>query len=208
MSRFETSTFVRDNELMHISVLEDACKELNWAYKVNNNELLITDLGNGTNFHGEYAIRVKDNKVTYNTYYFGNTKNEVTRLKNRFNELNVSYTETLLIKEFKKKGFTYKRNSNFTITEMEKISFFMVGRSKEKTEKEPVGEIKFTILFDGTIVSDSNYLPEDVNERAHAAMDSIDKYFGNKRIMTKKEIPLKYKGKVTHSKSVQKINRK
>jgi hypothetical protein len=39
MSRFETSTFVRDNELMHISVLEDACKELNWAYKVNNNEL-------------------------------------------------------------------------------------------------------------------------------------------------------------------------
>lgn len=208
MSRFETSTFIRDNELMHISVLENACKELKWSYKINNNELLVTDLGNETNFHGEYAIRVKDNKVTYNTYYFGNTKNEVNRLKKRFNKLNVSYTESLLINEFKKKGFTFKHNSKFTISEKEKISFYMVGRSKEKTEKEPVGQIKFTILFDGTIVSDSNYLPSDVNERAHSAMDSIDQYFGNKRIMTKKEIPLKYKGKVTHSKNLLKINRK
>ena len=208
MSRFETSKFIRNESLMHQNVLENACKELNWSYKIVNGELLIYDLGNGINFHGEYAIKVKDNKVTYNTYYFGNTANEVEKLKKKFNELNVSYTKTLLINEFKKKGFTYKRNSKFIENDIEKISFFMVGRSKDKKETEPIGEIKFTILFDGTIISDSNYLPEDVNEKAHAAMDSIDQYFGNKRIMTKKEIPVKYKNRVSHSKNIQKINRK
>jgi hypothetical protein len=208
MSRFETSKFIRDESLMHQSVLENACKELNWSYKIVNGVLLIYDLGNGVNFHGEYAIKVKDNKVTYNTYYFGNTANEVEKLKNKFNVLNVSYTKTLLINEFKKKGFTYKRNNKFIENDIEKISFYMVGRSKNKDETEPVGEIKFTILFDGTIISDSNYLPEDVNEKAHAAMDSIDQYFGNKRIMTKKEIPAKYKNRVSHSKNIQKINRK
>lgn len=47
----------------------------------------------------------------------------------------------------------------------------MVGRSKDKNETEPVAQIKFTILKDGTIVTDSDYLPNDVNERAHDAMD-------------------------------------
>jgi hypothetical protein len=208
MSRFETSTFVRNDAIMHQSVLEDACKLLGWSYKHENNSLLIMNLGNNTNFHGEYAIKVSENKVTYNTYYYGNTSSEVERLKAKFNELNVSYTQNLLIAEFKKKGFSFKKNSKFVESIQEKLSFFMVGRSKNKLENEPVGEIKFTILYDGTIVSDSNYLPEDVNERAHSAMDSIDTYFGSKRIMTKKEIPAKYRDRVTHSKNIQKLNRK
>jgi hypothetical protein len=207
MSRFETSKFVRDSSVMHQNILEEACLSLGWKYKIKDNSLNITDLGNNVNFYGEYAIKVTGNKVTYNTYYYGKTSEEVKKLQNRFNTLNVSYTENLLINEFKKKGFTFKSNSKFKETENEKISFFMVGRSKIKNENEPVGEIKFTILFDGTIVSDSNYLPEDVNEKAHAAMDSIDVFFGSKRIMTKKEIPVKYRDRVSHSKQIQKTKR-
>ena len=54
---------------------------------------------------------------------------------------------------------------------------------------------KFTILKDGTIVTDSDYLPNDVNERAHDAMDVLEQLLGNKRVMTKKPIPAKYAGK-------------
>ncbi len=72
----------------------------------------------------------------------------------------------------------------------------MVGRSKDKTEDEPVAQIKFTILKDGTIVTDSDYLPNDVNEKAHNAMDELEILLGNKRVMTKKEIPSKYLHKI------------
>ena len=71
----------------------------------------------------------------------------------------------------------------------------MVGRSKDKNETEPVPQIKFTILKDGTIVTDSDYLPNDVNERAHDAMDVLEQLLGNKRVMTKKPIPAKYAAK-------------
>lgn len=68
----------------------------------------------------------------------------------------------------------------------------MVGRSKDKTEDEPVAQIKFAILKDGTIITDSDYLPNDVNERAHDAMDELETLLGNKRVMTKKDVPSKY----------------
>ena len=84
----------------------------------------------------------------------------------------------------------------------------MVGRSKDKNESEPIGQIKFTILSDGTVVSDSNYLPEDVNALAHAAMDAIDQNFNSKRIMTKKEIPLKYKDRINKISKIQTLNKK
>ena len=41
----------------------------------------------------------------------------------------------------------------------------------------------------------SDYLPNDVNERAHDAMDVLEQLLGNKRVMTKKPIPAKYAGK-------------
>jgi hypothetical protein len=84
----------------------------------------------------------------------------------------------------------------------------MVGRSKDKNETEPVGQIKFTILNDGTVVSDSNYLPADVNTLAHAAMDGIDLNFSSKRVMTKKEVPLKYREKMNKTIQVQTLNKK
>ncbi len=203
MSRFETSKFIRNSFVMNQGCLVEACQKLNWKYRINADELLITDIGINQSFGGEYAIKVKCNQVTYNTYYLGNTKEYVSKLQSMYNGLNIEYSKTMIINEFKKKGFTFKTNDKFIQTENEKLSFYMVGRSKDKNEAEPIGQIKFTILEDGTVVSDSNYLPSDVNKLAHEAMDSIDLNFSSKRVMTKKEIPLKYREKIAQSKTSQ-----
>ena len=206
MSRFETSKFVRDNSVMQQNCLIEACKQLNWKYIPKNGDLLITDIGISQQFYGEFAIKVHGNQVTYNTYYLGNTKEYVEKLQTLYNELNVEYSKNMIIREFKAKGFSYKSNDKFVANNAEKVSFYMIGRSNDKTESEPVGQIKFTILFDGTVVSDSNYLPDDVNKRAHAAMDEVDMNFSSKRIMTKKEIPMKYRDRINKSKQIQSIN--
>ena len=203
MSRFETSKFVRNSSVMNQECLVDACQKLNWKYSINTDELLITDIGIKQSFGGEYAIKVKGNQVTYNTYYLGNAKEYVSKLQSMYNGLNIEYSKTMIINEFKKMGFTFKTNDKFIPTESEKVSFYMVGRSKDKNESEPVGQILFTILDDGTIVSDSNYLPDDVNKLAHAAMDTIDMNFSSKRVMTKKDVPLKYRDRIAKSKSIQ-----
>ena len=172
--------------------------------------MTINDIGLNQSFDNEFAIKVKGNNVIYNTYYLGNAKNYVDQLQKSYNELNIEYSKTMIIGEFKKKGFSFKSNDKFIPNEHEKISFFMVGRSKNKIETEPIGMIKFTILSDGTIVSDSNYLPEDVNVLAHEAMDNIDINFSSKRVMTKKEVPVKYRERMLRSqaKQLQKIKRK
>ena len=147
----------------------------------------------------EYALKVNlaTNEVTYNTYYMPNAEQKVEELQNQFYALNAEYAKKSLVQEFKKKGFTYKSNDRFAPTTEEVYSFFMVGRSKDKNEDEPVAQIKFIILKDGTIVTDSDYLPNDVNERAHDAMDILEQLLGNKRVMTKKEnIPTKYLAKM------------
>lgn len=203
MSRFETSKFVRNSSVMNQDCLIDACQKLNWKYRINADELLITDIGIKQSFGGEFAIKVKGTQVTYNTYYLGNAKELVSKLQGLYNGLNIEYSKTMIINEFKKKGFTFKSNDKFTPNDNEKICFYMVGRSKDKNEAEPIGQIKFTILDDGTVVSDSNYLPSDVNKLAHEAMDNIDLNFSSKRVMTKKGIPLKYRDKITASKTSQ-----
>jgi len=195
---------------MNQECLIKACNALDWKYKVIGDELTINDIGLNQSFDNEFAIKVKGNNVIYNTYYLGNAKNYVDQLQKSYNELNIEYSKTMIIGEFKKKGFSFKSNDKFIPNEHEKISFFMVGRSKNKIETEPIGMIKFTILSDGTIVSDSNYLPEDVNVLAHEAMDNIDINFSSKRVMTKKEVPVKYRERMLRSqaKQLQKIKRK
>ena len=44
MSRFETSKFVRNPQVMNQEVLKIACDRLGWTYKIVNNELLVTDI--------------------------------------------------------------------------------------------------------------------------------------------------------------------
>lgn len=199
MSRFESSRFVRNPQVMHVEVLKSACDTLGWTYTIKGNELLVTDAKQETRLYGEYALKLNltTNEVTYNTYYMPNAAQKVEELQGQFYALNAAYAKNSLVQEFKKKGFTYKSNDHFTPTTEEVYCFFMVGRSKDKGEDEPVSQIKFTILKDGTIVTDSDYLPNDVNERAHEAMDVLEQLLGNKRIMTKKtNIPAKYLAKM------------
>lgn len=198
MSRFESSRFVRNPQVMHVDVLKSACDALGWTYHVSGNELLVTDAKQGAKLYGEFALKLNlaTNEITYNTYYMPNAAQKVEELQNQFHALNAAYAKKSLVQEFKKKGFNYKPNEHFTPTTEEVYCFFMVGRSKDKNEDEPVAQIKFTILKDGTIVTDSDYLPNDVNERAHEAMDVLEQLLGSKRVMTKKPVPAKYLSKM------------
>lgn len=194
MSRFESSRFARNSNVMNAEVLKSACDSLGWKYSLNNNILTVSDANQRQNMYGEYILQIDltTNKVSYNTYYTPNASQKVEELQNTFYKLNAEYARKSLIQSFKRKGFTYLSNDKFQPTEEEVYSFFMVGRSLDKTEDEPIAQIKFIILKDGTIVTDSDYLPNDVNEKAHAAMDELETLLGNKRVMTKKEIPSKY----------------
>ena len=194
MSRFESSRFVRNSNVMNAEVLKTACDSLGWKYSLSNNILTVSDADQMHNLYGEYLLQVNliTNKVSYNTYYTPNASQKVVELQNAFYKLNAEYARKALIQSFKRKGFTYLSNDKFQPTDEEVYSFFMVGRSHDKTEDEPIAQIKFLILKDGTIVTDSDYLPNDVNEKAHAAMDELEILLGNKRVMTKKEIPTKY----------------
>jgi hypothetical protein len=179
---------------MNAEVLKTACDSLGWKYSLSNNILTVSDADQMRNMYGEYILQVNliTNKVSYNTYYTPDASQKVVDLQNAFYKLNAEYARKALIQSFKRKGFTYLSNDKFQPTDEEVYSFFMVGRSHDKTEDEPIAQIKFLILKDGTIVTDSDYLPNDVNEKAHAAMDELEILLGNKRIMTKKDIPSKY----------------
>lgn len=198
MSRFESSRFARNPQVMNANVLKAACEALGWKYSIQNNILLVTEVGIGSNFYGEFALKldVLTNEVTYNTFYMPNALEKVEELKEMFQVLNAEYSKNALISEFEKAGFAYRSNFDFTRTEEEKFSFYMEAKSYDPLEDEPFASIKFTILKDGTIVTDSDYLPNDVNEKAHEAMDILEQHLGNKRVMTKKPVPAKYASKM------------
>ena len=194
MSRFESSRFVRNSNVMNVDVLKSACDSLGWKYTIKGSILTISDTNHKQNMYGEYVLQlnISTNQVSYNTYYTTNAVDKVEELQNAFYKLNAEYARKSLVQSFKRKGFTYLSNDKFHPTSEEVYSFYMVGRSKDKTEDEPVAQIKFIILKDGTIITDSDYLPNDVNEKAHEAMDELEELLGTKRVMTKKEIPSKY----------------
>ena len=195
MSCFESSTFVKNPDVMNQEVLIQSCKKLGWKYSITANELTIFQLNADENLRGEYAMKIVGNKVTYNTYYLKNAKSKVQELQNTLYELNVKYAEESIIREFKKQGWTFKSNEKFKASIEEKISFFMIGRSKLKEETEPIAQIKFTILKDGSVKTDSDYIPKDIHELADKAMLELESIFGNERTINGKEIPLKYKHK-------------
>ncbi|MCZ2249294.1 MAG: hypothetical protein LC111_11110 [Bacteroidia bacterium] len=195
MSCFESSTFLKNPDVMNQEILISACNKLGWKYTVTANELTVFQLNSNENLRGEYAMKIVGNKVTYNTYYLQNAKSKVQELQNTFYDLNVKYAEESIIREFKKQGWTFKSNDKFKTNENEKVSFYMVGRSKLKEETEPISQIKFTILKDGSVITDSDYIPKDIHELADKAMEYLESVFGNKREINRKEIPLKYKHK-------------
>ncbi|HPL05340.1 MAG TPA: hypothetical protein PLG05_09215 [Bacteroidales bacterium] len=186
MSRFETSKFIRNPQVMNQEVLKIACDRLGWTYKIVNNELLVTDIKQNVQLYGEFALKVTGDQVIYNSYYLKNGKELIKELQETFFPLNVEYAKNTVISEFQLKGFTLKKLYDFKPTEEERERFCMVGITKLPNEKNKRFEVQFSVLKDGTVITDSNYLPDDVNDLAHKAMDEVERKFGNKRIMTKK----------------------
>ena len=128
MSRFESSRFVRNPQVMNIDVLKSACDTLGWTYSINGNELIVKDAKQETRLYGEFALKLNltTNEVTYNTFYMPNASQKVEELQNQFYALNAAYARKSLIQEFKKKGFTYKSNDHFSPTTEEIYSFFII----------------------------------------------------------------------------------
>ena len=154
------------------------------------------DVGKQQDLHGEFVLKVKGDQVIYNSYYIKNGQELVKELQSVFYPLNVNYSKQAVVQEFERNGFTLKRDWDFSKTEDIAEHFFMVGETKIEDEEIKRYEIEFSILTDGTIITDSNYLPDDVNDLAHLAMDEIENLLGNKRVMTKKEIPVEYRNRV------------
>lgn len=186
MSRYESSRFVKDPKTMNKDILKLACDKLGWKYKIQGEDLIVTDAKQQEKVYGEYVLKVSGSTVTYNSYYLTNGGKLVEELQSVFFPLNIEYAKKTVITAFKGKGFTFQKLYGYTPSGEEVDRFAMVGYTKLPDEKDKRFEIQFSILKDGTVVTDSNYLPDDVNERAHAAMDDLQDAFGNKRIMTKK----------------------
>lgn len=197
MSCFESSKFIKNPQIINQEILKKACDDLGWKYEISDGELLVIDAGQKDDLKGEYLLKVKGDNVTYNSYYTKDGRKFVSELQEHFFKLNITYAKETVLSEFERAGFTFKRDYDFVANEEEVESFFMVGYSKLENEDEKRTEIRFTILSDGAVITDSNYIPEDLHELADKAMERIDASFGSTRRegieIKRKEIPERYK---------------
>ena len=199
MSCFESSTFLKKPQVMNRQVLIDACKRLGWKYEIKHDELIVYNANQNANLHGEYALKVRGNTVSFNSYYMKNGREIVEELQSQFYELNVEYAEQSIIQKFEKAGFRMRKDWDFKSNEEIAKQFFMVAETRMQGEEERETVIKISILKDGTIVTDSDYIPHDIHELADKAMAELDRAFGTTRRegieIKRKTIPEKYKGK-------------
>lgn len=203
MSCFESSTFLKNPNVMSQDILKRACEKLGWKFEIiiehNKEVLYVYNANQQSDLNGEFALKVLDNTVIYNSYYLQNGRELARDLENQFYDLNIQYAEQTILNEFEALGFKYLPDTKFVPSETEKKRFKMVAHSRISEETEKRVEIEFTIKFDGTVVSDSNYIPEDVHKLADKAMEAIDRNFGTFRKedehIKRKDIPLKYKNK-------------
>lgn len=199
MSCFESSTFLKNPNIMDQAILKEACEQLGWPYTLKNKALTILNVKPAVKLRGEFALKVVDNTVTYNRYYLKNGKQLIQKLLEQFHILNVAYAKKSILQAFEKVGFRLRRDWDFKPTQEIVDKFFMVAATQLAGEEEKETIIQFSILKDGTVISDSNYLPHDVHELADQAMEALDKSFGTTRRegyeIQRKPIPPQYKGK-------------
>jgi hypothetical protein len=207
MSCFESSTFLKNPLVMNQQLLIEACKKLGWKYVVKREELIVYNANQTTNLHGEYALKVRGNTVSFNRYYMKNGKELVKELQTQFYALNVAYAEQSIIQAFEKVGFRRRKDWDFKANAEVAKQFFMVANTRMQEVEERETIIQFSILQDGSVKSDSNYIPQDVHELADQAMEVLDEVFGTTRRegieIQRKPIPEKYKGKTYCSTSGQ-----
>lgn len=102
MSRFESSKFARNSNVMNAEVLKSACDSLKWKYTIDGNIITISDANQTQNMYGEYVLQLNltTNQVSYNTYYTPDAKTKVEELQNAFYRLNAEYARKSLIQSF------------------------------------------------------------------------------------------------------------
>ncbi len=211
MSCFESSTFLKSPQVMNQEILKRACEKLGWKFEIktelNKQVLYVYDTNKNANLQGEFALKVIDNVVTYNSYFMKNGQELIKELENQFYGLNVVYAKETILREFQAVGFKFLPDLKFVANETEKEKFKMVATTRNPNEADKRTEIEFVIKFDGTIVTDSNYIPEDIHRLADKAMEEIDNSFGTKRKegehIKRKAIPPIYQGKTFCSASGQ-----
>lgn len=69
MSRYESSRFVKDPKTMNKEILKAACDKLGWTYRIQGEDLIVTDAKQKEKVYGEYVLKVSGSTVTYNSYY-------------------------------------------------------------------------------------------------------------------------------------------
>lgn len=209
---------------MDQKVLAKACDTLGWKYSIQGDILMVTDAGQKENLHGEFVLVVQGNYVSFNRFYLREGAEKVEQLRETFNLLNVEYAENAVRKAFEEEGFTVendslqdaftpvgstvdrpapRRGGRFLIHDQLKgkviRNLIATGVTRIPDETEPVAVIRFSILEDGTVISDSNYIPRDVHDYADHAMLNLDRVFGTKRRegreIRRKRIPAEYRDK-------------
>lgn len=199
MSCFESSTFLPDHGLVDQGLLQKACDQLGWTYETIGGEMRITRTRDSVQMHRESVLRVKGNRVQWNTYYRKDGANKVAELRSVYEEIflemRVAYAKETVTTEFKKRGFSILKDLGFQPDAEIVDQFFIKGRSKLKQETEPNAKIKISILADASLRTDSDYIPEDIHDLADEAIDSIQALLGANRSIKPKRIPAKYKNK-------------
>ncbi len=161
--------------------------------------------------------------MTFNRFYLRDGAEKVQQLRETFKRLVVEYADDGSGRRLKKKVSlvqddplqdaltpvgtavdqpAFASRSRYTHDQLKgKIvrNLVATGVTRLPEETEPVIVIRFSILDDGTVVSDSNYIPRDVHDRADYAMASLDLFFGSKRRegyeIRRKRIPEAYRDK-------------
>lgn len=188
-----------DLGLVDQTLLQKACEQLGWHYQVRGQTLRITQAGAHGSLHGEAALTVTNNRVVWNSYYLKDGAQRLNALRETysviFNEMRVAYALEAVLTEFRKRGFSKIADLHFEPNEQVRHRFYFKGKSRLKQEDEPIAKIRIEILADGSLRTDSNYIPEDIHRLADEAMDAIAQCMGTTRKVDPKEIPAKYRGK-------------
>ncbi len=207
MSCFESSTFLRNPAIMRRFLLIDACRRLGWKYTMDKDDLIVYHTGPEKFLHGEIALIVKGDRVHYNAFHSEKGTELATALQKRFQELSVAYAVQTTLKAFEGTGFQIQTDWAFEENEDGARRFFMVAQSVLPGE-ESATSIHFSVLKNGTIVTDSNYIPHDVHKLADQAFYKIDQFYDARRRegieIKRKPIPAKYRGKTYCSLPVEK----
>jgi hypothetical protein len=118
----------------------------------------------------------------------------------RLRQLNVAYARQAIVEAFEQKGFFQQSDYNFRPSGNAVDRFFMCAYTQlDELPEDRQTFIEFTIMNDGSIVSDSNYIPSDVHKAADDAMVVLENTMGNVRRegyeIRRKRIPQQYETK-------------